>query len=153
MAAQTVDDLKTAEQLLLLACRRSLPGRAAEPCVELAWRLGCGDALGARSCRVFMQMSRVLDAYARRPLCLQPPHAQLISMPERTLLELVSACQAGAMTLAAALSAWLVRPPHQAALQGTAVALASVMQRAGLRLREPAVFRADLAAGIHGIAD
>jgi hypothetical protein len=39
MPEQCLDDLEAAEKLLVLACRRTVPGRVAGPCVELAWRL------------------------------------------------------------------------------------------------------------------
>jgi len=146
MPPSSLDDLRPAEQLLVLACRRSLPGRAAGPCVELAWRLGCGDGLGAVSARAFTRMAQALDEGARRPLRLRPPHARTLSMDERSLLELVSACQGGACALASALACWLVRPPAHLRLLGNAASLACAMHRAGLELRPPGVFRADLPA-------
>lgn len=143
MPPHNLDDLVPAEKLLVLACRRTVPGRVAGPCVEMAWRLGCGDALGACSARAFADMTQVLAAGARRPLHLGLPHAERLSMDERALLELVAACQCGAAALAMALACWLVRAPQHAGLLGTALALARVMHAGGLRLRPPGVFRAD----------
>ena len=39
MPPRSLDDLESAEKLLVLACRRTLPGRVAGPCVECAMTL------------------------------------------------------------------------------------------------------------------
>lgn len=138
-----LDDLSEPEKLFILACRRTLPGAVAGPCVDLAWRLGCGDPLGGSSARAFAAMAAVLSARSRRPLALQAPHAPVLAMDERSLLELVAACQGGCPTLAVALARWLVRPPAHVSLLGHAAALARVMADAGLALRSPHAFRID----------
>ena len=146
MPLQSVDDLGSPDQLLLLSCRRSMPGRAAGPCVELAWRLACGDRLGARASAAFVRMVALLHVRARRPLSFAQPHATGIAIDERSVLELVAACQCGAAGLARPLAAWLVKPPHEQALQAAAASLGVAMLRADLRLLDPVDLRADLTA-------
>lgn len=141
MTNQTLDDLGFAEQLLLLACRRSQCSCIASPTVELAWRLGCGDAYGARSFRAFALMRCVLGMFARRPLSLQPPDDLTLSLDERAILDLVAACQTDARTLASALASWLVPHPHHRALLASAETLAAAMVQAKLHLSEPGQFR------------
>ncbi len=148
MPPRSLDDLKPAEQLLVLSCRRTMSGRCAGPCVEMAWRLGCGDGPGGASAQAFEHMSRQLHAAARRRLQLNAPHTAALSMDERSVLELVCACQNGAFALAVPLARWLVRSPGHVSLLGTAAALARVMEEAGLRLRPPEVFRADGVVGV-----
>jgi len=141
MPPGALEDLTPAERLLLLAWRRSAaPGGGA--CVDLTWRLGGGDDAGARCAPAFRALCARLAAHARRPLVAHPPHASLLSMDERCLLQLTSACQTAAPALAVALARWLARPPAHLAVLASAAALARAMDGAGLALRAPYVLRA-----------
>lgn len=147
-------DLNDAEQLLLLAFRRSLSGQARaglpetavvdpRPCVDMAWRLACGETRGGHAAVLFAQLTRCLSRCTRRPRSLAPPHVDAITLDERSLLELVAACQREAAPMAVALARWLVRAPDHVALLVAAAALARVMSESGLELRAPSAFRAD----------
>jgi len=152
MPPGSLEDLTSPEQLLLLAWRRQARQPGADPSTEMAWRLGGGDAHGGRCAGAFRELAARLDAFARRPLAVNPPARAALTMDERCLLELVAACQCGAPAMAVALSRWLARAPAHVAVLATAAALARAMDDAGLRLRAPSEFRADPQFPLHDAA-
>ena len=143
MAHETLDDLTSSEQLLLLAWRRDAGQHAGDACAEIAWRLGGGDAAGGRCAGAFRDFAARLRAFARRPMAVNPPPRAALTMDERCVLELVGACQCGAPAMAVALARWLVRAPAHVAVLATAAGLARAMDDAGLHVRAPSEFRAD----------
>jgi hypothetical protein len=104
MPPSSLEDLNHAEQLLLLAWRCSPPDGGSRPCVDTVWRRGCGDELGQRTASLFTTVLCCLERGARRPLSPQPPEHAALGAHERAVLELVAACQCGALALAGALA-------------------------------------------------
>jgi hypothetical protein len=120
-----------AEQLVLWAARRWLAGRLDWWRVEEEFFFACGCVRARRAVDALDRLLAILDAAARRPVCLHRLACRHISGDEQALLTLVAAYQAGRTSQALALLEWLL--PEAAARQarGPAAALAAALKESG----------------------
>ena len=135
-----LDNLSPVEQMIVIALRRHAKFPSADTGLQaLAW-LACGVGRAENALRSLAGIDNLLTSHARRRYCRLATCDSAISLHERAVLGLVSACQHGDADRAGLLLRFLVRHDVQTSLAEHATMLAEALRASSRMLpRRPAV--------------
>lgn len=135
------DAVTTNETPAAAAPRREQPDRFIAAALRLI-ACPCGAPLHetlrpGSPAAALLDLVRVIDHHARRPLSLHPVPCECLSADEHAIVGLIACYQSGRVNEACLRGRTLVRPAGQAALQQAAATLSDKLTDDGVRLPPP----------------